>query len=205
MVILCSYKGIIKLGIITVNWLIKVKRNYLRNYLINEVRNLEKFLSEENSWGERPDLILILTKLLINGKEIIFDGSIIKDIEKRVLYTPFHTLDDLEKYTHGFIKQTQLFASGEVGSRPRIIVEDEDRYRMKEVETHYFLKAQTDGELLTALERIYSVATRLDEHLMQATNARRQILLSLLKPTLQPMLVTLEQIYEVLNHETDKA
>jgi len=162
-------------------------------------------LSAENSWGERPDLILILTKLLINGKEIIFDGSVIGDIEKRVLYTPFHTLDDLEKYTYGFIKQTQHFANGEVGSRPRIIVEDEDHYRMKEVETHYFLKAQSDGELLTALERIYAVAARLDEHLMQATNARRQILLSLLKPTLQPMLVTLEQIYEVLNHETDKA
>ena len=193
------------MSIITVNRFTKVKRNYLKNYLINEVRNLEEFASRQNSWGERPDIILVLTKLLMNGKDIIFDGSVITEIEKKSLATPFYTLDDLEKYAYEFIKQTQLFATGNVGSRPRIIVEDEDRYKIKEVETHYFLKAQTDDELLTALARILKVADWLDEHLSRATVARRQILLSLLKPTLQPMLVTLEQIYEVLNHETDKA
>lgn len=193
------------MSIITVNRFTKVKRNYLKNYLINEVRNLEEFASRQNSWGERPDIILVLTKLLMNGKDIIFDGSVITEIEKKSLATPFYTLDDLEKYAYEFIKQTQLFATGNVGSRPRIIVEDEDRYKIKEVETHYFLKAQTDDEILTALARILKVADWLDEHLSRATVARRQILLSLLKPTLQPMLVTLEQIYEVLNHETDKA
>lgn len=193
------------MSIITVNRFTKVKRNYLKNYLINEVRNLEEFASRQNSWGERPDIILVLTKLLMNGKDIIFDGSVITEIEKKSLATPFYTLDDMEKYAYEFIKQTQLFATGNVGSRPRIIVEDEDRYKIKEVETHYFLKAQTDDELLTALARILKVADWLDEHLSRATVARRQILLSLLKPTLQPMLVTLEQIYEVLNHETDKA
>lgn len=193
------------MSIITVNRFTKVKRNYLKNYLINEVRNLEEFASRQNSWGERPDIILVLTKLLMNGKDIIFDGSVITEIEKKSLATPFYTLDDLEKYAYEFIKQTQLFATGNVGSRPRIIVEDEDRYKIKEVETHYFLKAQTDDEILLALARILKVADWLDEHLSRATVARRQILLSLLKPTLQPMLVTLEQIYEVLNHETDKA
>lgn len=193
------------MSIITVNRFTKVKRNYLKNYLINEVRNLEEFASRQNSWGERPDIILVLTKLLMNGKDIIFDGSVITEIEKKSLATPFYTLDDLEKYAYEFIKQTQLFATGNVGSRPRIIVEDEDRYKIKEVETHYFLKAQTDDEILIALARILKVADWLDEHLSRATVARRQILLSLLKPTLQPMLVTLEQIYEVLNHETDKA
>lgn len=193
------------MSIITVNRFTKVKRNYLKNYLINEVRNLEEFASRQNSWGERPDIILVLTKLLMNGKDIIFDGSVITEIEKKSLATPFYTLDDLEKYAYEFIKQTQLFATGNVGSRPRIIVEDEDRYKIKEVETHYFLKAQTDDEILIALARILKVADWLDEHLSRATIARRQILLSLLKPTLQPMLVTLEQIYEVLNHETDKA
>ena len=193
------------MSIITVNRFTKVKRNYLKNYLINEVRNLEEFASRQNSWGERPDIILVLTKLLMNGKDIIFDGSVITEIEKKSLATPFYTLDDLEKYAYEFIKQSQLFATGNVGSRPRIIVEDEDRYKIKEVETHYFLKAQTDDEILTALARILKVADWLDEHLSRATVARRQILLSLLKPTLQPMLVTLEQIYEVLNHETDKA
>lgn len=193
------------MSIITVNRFTKVKRNYLKNYLINEVRNLEEFASRQNSWGERPDIILVLTKLLMNGKDIIFDGSVITEIEKKSLATPFYTLDDLEKYAYEFIKQTQLFATGNIGSRPRIIVEDEDRYKIKEVETHYFLKAQTDDEILLALARILKVADWLDEHLSRATVARRQILLSLLKPTLQPMLVTLEQIYEVLNHETDKA
>lgn len=193
------------MSIITVNRFTKVKRNYLKNYLINEVRNLEEFASRQNSWGERPDIILVLTKLLMNGKDIIFDGSVITEIEKKSLATPFYTLDDMEKYAYEFIKQTQLFATGNVGSRPRIIVEDEDRYKIKEVETHYFLKAQTDDEILIALARILKVADWLDEHLSRATVARRQILLSLLKPTLQPMLVTLEQIYEVLNHETDKA
>lgn len=193
------------MSIITINRFTKVKRNYLKNYLINEVRNLEEFASRQNSWGERPDIILVLTKLLMNGKDIIFDGSVITEIEKKSLATPFYTLDDLEKYAYEFIKQTQLFATGNIGSRPRIIVEDEDRYKIKEVETHYFLKAQTDDEILLALARILKVADWLDEHLSRATVARRQILLSLLKPTLQPMLVTLEQIYEVLNHETDKA
>ena len=193
------------MSIITVNRFTKVKRNYLKNYLINEVRNLEEFASRQNSWGERPDIILVLTKLLMNGKDIIFDGSVITEIGQKSLATSFYTLDDLEKYAYEFIKQIQLFATGNVGSRPRIIVEDEDRYKIKEVETHYFLKAQTDDEILTALARILKVADWLDEHLSRATVARRQILLSLLKPTLQPMLVTLEQIYEVLNHETDKA
>ena len=193
------------MSIITVNRFTKVKRNYLKNYLINEVRNLEEFASRQNSWGERPDIILVLTKLLMNGKDIIFDGSVITEIGQKSLATSFYTLDDLEKYAYEFIKQSQLFATGNVGSRPRIIVEDEDRYKIKEVETHYFLKAQTDDEILTALARILKVADWLDEHLSRATVARRQILLSLLKPTLQPMLVTLEQIYEVLNHETDKA
>lgn len=193
------------MSIIRANWFIRVKRNYLLNYLINEVRNIEQFLSSRHSWGERPEVILILTKLLMNGKGVIFNGSVIEELEKRTLYSPFYTLDDLEKYCHEFIKQTQLFAAGEVGSRPRIIIEDEDRYKPKEVETHYFLKAQTDAEILTGLQRIYKVAARLDEHVRQASEARGQILLSLLKPTLQPMLVTLEQIYEVLNHETDKA
>lgn len=193
------------MSIIRANWLSRIKRNYLLNYLINEVRNIEQFLSNQHSWGERPVVILILTKLLLNDKGLIFNGSVITELEKKSLYSPFYTLDDLEKYCYEFIKQTQAFAAGEVGSRPRIIIEDEDRYKTKEVETHYFLKAQTDDEVLAGLKRIHVVATRLDEHVKQASEARGQILLSLLKPTLQPMLVTLEQIYEVLNHETDKA
>lgn len=193
------------MSIFTAQWIIKLKRKYLISYLINEVRNLEQFASAQNSWGERPEIILILSKLLCNGNKIFFNGSITPQLEEKIIFTNFFTINDLEKYCDDFIKQTQPFAEGSYSQRPRIIIENEDLYRMKEIETLYFLQAQTDHEILLALQRIIKTAKRLEEHVKQATDAREAILLSLLKPTLQTMLVTLEQVYEVLNHEADEA
>lgn len=175
-----------------------VKRNYLKSYLINQVRELEKFASNRNSWGERPDIILILTKLLCNGKETLFNGSMFPAIEKLTLETPFYTLEDLEKYCNEFIKQTKNFAYGDVGYKPRVKVDDEEQYHLKEIKTTYFLEAQSDSELLLSLDRILKVSKSLDAHLKEANFARREILLRLLKPTIYPLLVTIEQMYEAL-------
>lgn len=197
LVILCSYQGVNKLSIISTRF-INVKRNYLKHYLIGEVRRLEQFASSRNSWGERPDIINILTKLLCNGKAIIFNGEMLPKLEDKFVESPFFSLDELENYSHEFIKQTSEFAQGGVGHKPRVRVENEEMYRVKEVKTLYFLNAQTDAELLASLKRVETISKDLDTYLKTANFARREILLKLLKPTIYPLLVTIEQMYEAL-------
>lgn len=199
------YNGIImlltrgnKLSLIRVP-LRKVKRKYLTQYLLNTVKELEIFSIEKNCWGVRPDIVIILTKLLLNGKEVIFDGQVSTALSQRVVETDFDTITDMEIYTNAFIAQTKRFIDGDTNNKPKIIAEGIIISEVGEVGLLYYLQASDDNMLLESIARLNALAKRLDYCIKEATYARQDILLKILTPVLTPLLVILEQIYEVLN------
>lgn len=198
MVILCSYLGVINLSIISVP-INKARRNYVIQYLLKTVRELEAFSAEKKCWGVNPSIIIILTKLLLNGKEIVFNGTITKSLDERIIETDFDTIVDMEIYTHAFITQTKTFINAETNNKPKIIADDIITSRLGEVTLVHYLQASDDVTLLESIARINAIATKLNNHINVTTPARRDILLKLLIPVITPLLVALEQIYEVLN------
>ena len=177
----------------------KARRNYVVQYLLKTVRELEAFSTEKKCWGVNPDIIIILTKLLINGKEIVFNGTVLKRLEERTIETEFDTIVDMEIYTRAFIIQTKPFINAETNSKPKITAEEIIPSRLGEVSLVHYLQAGDDVTLLESIGRINTIAKTLNNHVNETTPARKDILLKLLIPVITPLLVALEQIYEVLN------
>lgn len=174
----------------------KIVRNYIRDYLLNVIKDIEKFSIENSVWSKRPDIIIILTKLLLNSEKIIFDGSVTNSLETLTMFSDFYTLDDLEKYCDSFITQTKPFSQGEINSKPKIIFSlDED----EEVKILNFLNVTNDEKLVISLKRINALSCKLNEYLLTAPLARRDILLSILAPRITPLFSVIETIYGVLN------
>ena len=198
MVILCSYLGVINLSIISVPFN-KARRNYVVQYLLKTVRELEAFSTEKKCWGVNPDIIIILTKLLLNGKSLIFNGSVLESLEERIIETDFDSIVDMGIYTYAFITQTKTFINAETNNKPKIIADDIVMTRLGEVSLVHYLQAKDDATLLESIARNNAIANTLNNHINVTTPARKEILLKLLIPVITPLLVALEQIYEVLN------
>ena len=192
------------MSIINVKFFKTIQRKYLNSYMLNTVRELEKFLSERNRWGDYPDVVYILAKLLCGRNGLIITDELYTAVESKVFESQFYTLNDLEIFYGECIKQTHMFASGQTASKPKIVLENEEM-NVKNVHITHFLNASTKTELLDGLKQIQNLAKRLDEHLKQASVPRQQILVNIFRPAITPLLVIIENIYEVLIDETHKA
>lgn len=174
----------------------RIKRDYICGYLLSVVKDIEKFSIEQSVWNVRPDIIYILTKLLCNGKTIIFDGSVSKRLNDNQMFLDFYTLNEMEDYFKSFMKQSVAFVNGESNSKPKIIYEVKEDLEIKILD---FLKVSNDEELLKSLQHIQILSSNLHEYLLSVTPARRDILTKMLVPQLTSLLTIVETIYGVLN------
>ena len=174
----------------------RIKREYICNYLLNVVKDIEKFSTDHSVWAVRPDIIYILTKLLCNGKTIIFDGSVTKRLDDSRMFLDFYVLDEMEDYFKSFMKQSATFVNGESNSKPKIIYEIKEDLEIRILD---FLKSSNDDELLKSLQQIQILSRNIHEYLLRVTPARRDILTQMLVPQLTSLLTIVETIYGVLN------
>ena len=73
----------------------------------------------------------------------------------------------------------------------------------REVSITKFLDVETELQLKRALESLVVLSEQLDDHLRDVPNARRTILLNMLKDIIYPAYTAIERAYEVINSEDE--
>lgn len=183
------------------NFFLKTKRAYLRAYLIFSVRRIEKAATAKKRWDVTPVIMGALAKLLIIYVPILIDDVAMRRLKDIKIQTQFDSLESLEIYCHEFINQTVPFIEGEVSKRPKVESSIRDKIYIREMSITKFLKVDSVQELGRVLGSIVALSERLDDHLEGVSDARRNILLNILRETILPVYTTLERTYEVINGE----
>lgn len=181
----------------------KIKRNYLKDYLIFSVRRLEKIAARQKRWDVTPEILGMLTKLLLIYAPSLISESTVKGLKSIKIQTQFESLKSLEVYCHEFMNQTIPFIKGEESKKPRIESRIKHQIFHREVSITKFLDVETELQLKRALESLVVLSEQLDDHLRDVPNARRTILLNMLKDIIYPAYTAIERAYEVINSEDE--
>ncbi len=181
----------------------KIKRNYLKDYLIFSVRRIEKIAARHKRWDVTPEILGMLAKMLIIYAPSLIDESTVKGLKSIKIQTQFESLQALEVYCHEFMNQTIPFIKGEESKKPRIESRIKSQIFYREVSITKFLDVETELQLKRALESLVVLSEQLDDHLRDVPNARRTILLNMLKEIISPVYTLIEHAYEVINSEDE--
>lgn len=183
------------------NFFLKTKRAYLKGYLIYSVQRIEKAATAKKRWDVTPEIMGALAKLLIIYVPILIDSETMRRLKDIKIQTQFDGLESLEIYCNEFINQTMPFIQGEENKRPKIESLIRDKIYYRELAITKFLKADSVNELERVLGSVVALSKRLDDHLEEVSDARRNILLNMLREVILPVYTTLERTYEVINGE----
>lgn len=187
----------------------KLRRDWLADHLINSVRRLEDISVKDKRWDATPEILGSLIKLLQLHYKYVIDEDVIQRLHDAEIVTQFENLRALDIYFNEFIVQTGPFVRGEINSKPKIESSLSttsylrDSYR--EMSPLDFLEVADKVNLERALKRLVELSQRLNTHLKQASDARRQILIKMMKDEILPAYTVIEKIYEVLNDVEAKA
>ena len=183
------------------NFFLKTKRAYLKDYLIYSVRRIEQAATVKKRWDVTPEIMGALAKLLIIYVPILIDNDAMRRLKNIKIQTQFDSLEILEIYCNEFINQTIPFIQGEESKKPKIESSVRDRIYYREISATKFLRVESIQEFERVLGSIVALSERLVDHLEEVSDARRDILLNMLRETILPVYTTLEHTYEVINGE----
>ena len=181
----------------------KIKRNYLKDYLNFSVRRLEKIANRQKKWDVTPEILNMLTRLLLIHNTSLIDESTVERLKVKKIQTQFESLKSMEMYCHEFINQTLPFIKGEENKRPRIESQIKHQIFYREVSITKFLGVETVLQLKRALESIAVLSQQLDDYLEDVPNARKTILLNMLRDVIFPVYTVIEQAYEVIIYDEE--
>ena len=185
-------------GVIRLNIIKELKRSYLKDYLLFTVGRIEKEAKLYKRWDSTPEILIVLTKLLLIYYPILVDDKTIEKLKLVRIQTQFENMKILEEYCHEYMKQTRSFISGEVNNRPRIDFSNKTKLYERDISLLHFLELENVLQLKEKLESLVVLSEQLDDHLKDVSEARRKILLNILRDVISPVYFVIEQIYEAI-------